>query len=95
MYIPHGGQGERDERPADAAPVGAPAVEYFGCGLLGLIATSLLVPLFYPYLVAVTQPLKMLSSTVIVLVFVVMWTLVWLGIETVWGWRTGRPSASE
>jgi hypothetical protein len=95
MYIPHGGRGARDERPGDTAPVGAPVVEYFACGLLGLVATSLLVLLFYPFLLAVTRPLQMLSSTAIVLLFVVLWTLVWLGIEIVWDWRTGRATSTE
>jgi hypothetical protein len=61
----------------------------------GFLATSVVALLFYPVLVAVTRPLHLLSSTAIVVVLMLVWALVWLGIEVLWEWRAGRVSTAR
>lgn len=69
-------------------------VEHYSCGLAGLLATAVVVVLFYPSLVSVTRPLYLLSSVALVSVVITTWVLVWLSFELVWEWRAGRLFAS-
>lgn len=93
MYIPQGGgragnsQCERADPPTDET-VGT--VEHCSCGLLGLLATAAIVVAIYPMLVALTQPLFVLSSTAIVFVLFAIWLVTWLLLELAWEWRAGR-----
>ncbi|MDS0260276.1 hypothetical protein NDI56_12805 [Haloarcula sp. S1CR25-12] len=65
-------------------------VEHCLCGVAGLLCTGAILALWYPALVAVTQPLYVLSSTAVVAVVTTLWLLTWLGVEFVWEWRAGR-----
>jgi hypothetical protein len=49
---------------------------------------------FYPVLVGVTRPLRLLSSTAVVVALVSVWLLVWLGLEVVLEWRRRRGPVS-
>jgi len=50
---------------------------------------------FYPALVSVTRPLRMLSSTAVVFVLVVVWLLVWLWLEVLLEWHKRRSPVSR
>lgn len=83
------GRGRTDASETDRnATVGA--LEHYSCGLAGLVATAVVVAAFYPTLVAATRPLYLLSSVALVSVVITAWVLVWLSLEFVWEWRTGR-----
>lgn len=75
----------------DSGTVGT--VEHCLCGVAGLLCTVALLAVLYPTLVAVTQPLYVLSSTALVAIATTLWLLTWLGAEFVWEWRTGRARA--
>lgn len=94
MYTPQGGGGRRS--PLEPTRTrGADALEVSVCCVAGFLATSVVALLFYPVLVAVTRPLHLLSSTAIVVVLMLVWALVWLGIEVLWEWRAGRVSTAR
>ena len=65
-------------------------VEHYSCGLVGLAVTAAALLFLYPALVAATRPLYLLSSVALVFVVVTAWVLLWLSLEFVWEWRTGR-----
>ena len=67
-------------------------VEHCLCGVVGLLCTGAILALWYPALVAATQPLYVLSSTAVVAVTTTVWLLTWFGVELVWEWRAGRLS---
>lgn len=92
MYIPRGGGERRQQTLHTTRTKEVNPVEHGACCLAGLAATGLMALLVYPVLVAVTQPLQVLSSTAIVFVLVFLWLLSWLGIEIIWEWRAGRIS---
>jgi hypothetical protein len=46
----------------------------------------------YPIIVALTQPLYVLSSTLIVFALFAIWLVTWLALEVAWEWRAGRLS---
>jgi len=64
--------------------------EHCLCGLVGLLCTGVVLALYYPMLVTVTQPLYVLSSTALIAIITTLWLLTWLGAECVWEWRTAR-----
>lgn len=69
-------------------------VEQYACCLTGLGVMSAIAVLFYPVLVAVTQPLQVLSSTAVVFVLISVWLLAWMGVVVIWEWRAGRVALS-
>lgn len=59
-----------------------------------LLASILGLFVFYHSLVSLTQPLYVLSTTAIVVVFLTVWALLWMLLQTVLEWRAGRLSAA-
>jgi hypothetical protein len=94
VYTPHGGGGDRFPE-ANGSGSDPGAVEYYASAVAGLVATGLLVAAFYPTLVAMTAPLELFSSTVIVFVLVLVWVVLWSGVELVWTWGSRRAGGSE
>jgi hypothetical protein len=83
------GRGRTDAAETDrTGTVGR--VEHYSCGLVGLVVTAAALLFLYPALVAATRPLYLLSSVALVFVVITAWVLVWLSLELVWEWRTGR-----
>jgi hypothetical protein len=68
------------------------AVEHVTCGLIGLLVAAVLVSAVYPWLVAATSALQLLSSTALVFIAVGLWFLSWGALEMAWEWRAGRLS---
>lgn len=83
-----GAQTAGEQRPPET--VGT--VEHCLCGVAGLVCTGVVLALWYPALVAVTEPLYVLSSTAVVVIVTTLWLLTWLTVEFAWEWRTGRLS---
>jgi len=84
---PNGGA----QTPTEQRFVGAvEAVEHCLCGIVGLVLTGVILGLSYSTLVAVTEPLYVLSSTALVAIASSVWLLTWLGVEFVWEYRSGR-----
>ena len=65
-------------------------VEQYTCCVTGLVVMCAIAVLFYPVLIAVTQPLQILSSTAVVFVLISVWLLAWVGVVAIWEWRAGR-----
>jgi len=65
-----------------------------GCGM-GLVVMGAVVGLFYAELVTLTRPLHVLSSTALVFTLVLLWLVVWFGIELALGWRKGLAPVRE
>lgn len=95
MYTPHGGGGSRSRAPAESGPGEASTVEHAASCVLGLVAMGVVAVPFYPVLVGVTRPFRLLSSTAVVVALVSVWLLVWLGLEVVLEWRRRRGPVSE
>jgi len=93
MNTPHNGdqRNGRPPPPADQATVGT--VEHSLCGAGGLVLTVGLLALTYPALLYVTRPLTVLASTAVVVIATTVWLLIWLGLELLWEWQTGRLGA--
>lgn len=68
------------------------ALEYFSTGVASLAAAILCLMVFYQPVVAMSRPLYLLSTTVVLAVFLTTWATLWLALELVWGWRRGRLS---
>ncbi|WP_324665008.1 hypothetical protein [Haloarcula sediminis] len=82
--------------PSEQFPSGTVSTaEHCLCGIAGLVCTGAILALWYPALVAVTQPLYVLSSTAVVAVVTTLWLLTSLGVEFVWEWRAGRLSGES
>lgn len=88
MDIPYDGD-RRSACPTDC-PETVGVVEHVLCGLAGFLFTGALLVACYPLLVALTEPLYVLSSTALVAAVAVLWLLVSFGVELAWEWRAGR-----
>lgn len=96
MSTPHNGdQRHRTHHCSSEATLSGSVstVEHCLCGVTGFFVTGVLIAPLYPTLVAVTQPLYLLSSTALTVILVTVWILVWLGLECLWEWRAGRLTA--
>ncbi|MEF8868077.1 MAG: hypothetical protein V5A85_06140 [Haloarculaceae archaeon] len=67
------GRGEGD--------VGTDTAVYALTGVLGLLLTAVGGFLFYPALVDLTRPLRLLSTTALVFILLACWILVWSVLE--------------
>ena len=94
MYTPHESGGSRSRSPAESGPGEASTVEHIVSCVLGLVAMGAVAVPFYPVLVGATRPLRLLSSTAVVVALVSVWLLVWLGLEVVLEWRRRRGPVS-
>ncbi len=98
MYTPQGSGGAGTPEPETGQSTDretVSTVEHCSCGLAGLLATAVLVIFVYPVLVAVTQPLYVLSSTLIVFALFAVWLVTWLALELAWEWRAGRLTVDQ
>ena len=95
VYASHGGgtNGDPDVFAEESGPNTVGRVEHYSCGAAGLLVTAASVFLVYPFLVALTRPLSVLSSTAVTVTFVVMWFVTWTVFECVLTWRSGRATA--
>jgi len=90
MNTPHDGEYRAQCSTERRCPQTVGVVEHVLCGLAGVLLTGALLLLFYPSLVALTQPLYVLSSTALVGAIAVLWLLLSFGAELAWEWRAGR-----
>jgi len=67
--------------------------EHCLCGLTGSLFAVAIIAVLYPTLVALTEPLYVLSSTALVVITTMLWLLIWFGLECAWEWRAGRLTA--
>jgi len=93
MDAPYDGD-SRSQCPADRLETVGVA-EHLLCGLAGFLFTAALLVAFYPLLVALTQPMHVLSSTTLVGLVAALWLLVSFGVELAWEWRAGRLTADR
>lgn len=77
--------------PAERSLIGI--VEHSLCGIAGLLCTGLVLALWYPALVTLTEPLYVLSSTALIAIAISVWLLTWLGVEFLREWRSARAVA--
>lgn len=93
-------QGPEEERPEevtrDDACVCAVAdpIEHYGTGVIGFVATLLIVGLTYPWLRAVAELSPILSSTWLVFSFAAVWLVCWTSLELAWEYHAGRVDQS-
>lgn len=85
----HGGTGNgwQSEETREPSGDGVNRFEHYSTGLGGLVATILVLFVWYPTLAGVVEPLQTLSSTAIVAFGVVSWALTWFALELFWEWR--------
>ncbi|SFS08864.1 hypothetical protein SAMN05216559_3533 [Halomicrobium zhouii] len=83
----NGGLGQRSE---DRETLGS--LEYFSTGALSLAISWLCLAVLYGWIVALVQPLHVLSTTALVVAFLTLWAATWLVLDIVWGWQSGRLS---
>jgi len=88
MSIPYDGD-SRPSCPTDC-PETVGVVEHVLCALSGVVFTGALLVPYYPSLVALTEPLDVLSSTAMVVAVAALWLLVSFSVELAWEWRAGR-----
>lgn len=93
MYTPHG-DGGRSRALRESGSGAASPVEHVVSCALGLVAMAAVAVPLYPVLVGVTRPLRLLSSTAVVVALVAVWLLVWLGLEVFLEWRKRRDPVS-
>lgn len=86
VHIPHDSERDspRPERSNAHPEATVGTVEHCSCGLVGFLAAVVAVAVFYPTLVALTQPLHLLSSTALVALTACIWVAVWLVLEIAW-----------
>ena len=85
---------DRSQCPTDRLET-VGVTEHLLCGLAGFLFTVALLVAFYPLLVALVQPMHVLSSTMLVVLVVALWLLVSFGVEIAWEWRAGRLTADR
>ena len=92
VFVPHGNGGTGGRRPLrdDGGTHTVGRVEHYSCGAAGLGAAVVALLLLYPLLLVFTEPLRLLSTTAIVFVFVVIWFVAWALFEVAWEWNAGR-----
>lgn len=66
----------------------APAVEYWLIGVVSLLVTLVGGVWLYPDVVTATSPLRFLSTTALVFLYVFVWTSLWVALDLAWAWRT-------
>jgi uncharacterized protein YqhQ len=98
MTTPHNGRRKNRQQhvsseTTDSKTVGP--IEHYSCGLAGLLMTAAIGILLYPTLVAVTRPLHLLSSTVLLFILITIWVVAWMVFELAWEWRAGRLPVSN
>jgi len=88
--VPLERNGSLREQSKDRETLGS--LEYFSTGALSLVVCALCLAVVYGWIVALVEPLHVLSTTALVVVFLAAWAAMWLALEIAWGWRTGRLS---
>jgi hypothetical protein len=69
-------------------------LEYVSTGVVSLAASLLWLVAFYQPIVEASQSVHLLSTTVIVGLFLTVWAILWLCLEAVWDWKAGNLSTS-
>lgn len=98
MTDPHNGapaEGHQRTPATTAEPDEIGVVGYCTCGVVGFVTAAAVTVLLYPLLVAITQPLHVLSSTMLVVIVVAIWLATWLSLEVVWEWQAERLSFDQ
>jgi len=90
MNKPHSGEPRDRDSPDQGCVCTVSTVEHYLCGFTGFLFTGAIIALLYPALVTLTEPLSVLSSTVLVGIMTAAWLLIWFGLEFAWEWRAGR-----
>lgn len=95
MYTPH--DNTRADRQSGRAAKKTPsetvgAVDHCLCGVACFLVSVAIVAVLYPVLVPVIRPFHVLSSTALVLTLVILWLVVWLGLEAVREWQAIRQT---
>lgn len=62
----------------------------YSCALASLLVTAVVAVVGYPFLVALTRPFAMLSTTVLVFILLAVLALVWLVLDVLWDRRSKR-----
>lgn len=85
-----------DQRPphvteaSEDRPETIGAVEHYGCGVAGLLIAGAVAFLTYPTLLTLSRMFEKLSTTMLILFVILLWSVLWLGLELAWEWRAGR-----
>ena len=87
MYSPSAPN--REESRSDA-PTAATRRQHYGSGLVGLAVVVAVCLAFPPVLFDLAEAFAAFSATALVFGLAALWVLVWLGVETAWGWGTRR-----
>lgn len=96
MSTPHSGNSENrasNTRPDQDTACRAAPIEHCLCGLTCFLLAGALLVVLYPALVALSQPLHLLSSTILVVIPLTTWLVAWLGFGLVLEWRADRRMA--
>ena len=85
MYSPSTSDRERNDTPTAAT-----RLQHYGSGLVGFGVVAALALSVTPVLFGIAETFAEFSATALVFGLAALWVLVWVGVETAWGWRTGR-----
>jgi hypothetical protein len=69
-------------------------LEHYVTAVLGFAITLATTAMLYPWLVATSESLAYLSSTMLVFALAAVWLGVWFVLEMLWEWRSGRLTRS-
>ena len=87
MYSPSASG--RNESRSDA-PAAATRLQHYGSGLVGFGVVAALALSLTPVLFDLVAAFAEFSATALVFGLAALWVLVWVGVETAWGWGTER-----
>lgn len=79
----------REESRSDA-PTAATRLQHYGSSLVGLAVVVAVFHSVTPVLFDLAAAFAEFSATALVFGLAALWVLVWLGVETAWGWGAGR-----
>ncbi|WP_324758404.1 hypothetical protein [Haloarcula montana] len=79
-----------DGRRSEPCCQSASSFEHWLTGLVGLAVTALVALVAYSSVVSMAEPLRYLSSTAVLFLFISLWIAFWAVLEVLWEWRAGR-----